>query len=191
MRKWFFIALALALAGCGGGSSEWHGLSVPEGGFAILMRGQPQYFPQQFDTPAGKLSAYLYSSDRPDAYFAVGYTDYPLALAVGAEPDKVFAGARDTWLKRIGGTAAMTTPLKLDGKYPGVQFSAAGKYQDRDALLEGRLYLVDQRLYQIIALSLPGEIQQAVVIRYFESFKLIPVEYPEKFTIKPPAVDKK
>ncbi len=191
MKKWLFMVLALALAGCGGGSSEWQTLRVPEGGFAILMRGQPVYFPQQLDTPVGKLSAYLYSSDRPDAYFAVGYTDYPLALAVGAEPDKVFAGARETWLKRIGGATAITTPLKLDGKYPGVQFTATGKYQERDAVLEGRLYLVDQRLYQIVALSRPGEIQQAVVNRYFESFKLIPVEYTEKLQIKPPTVDKK
>ena len=37
MRKWLLIALALALAAGCGGTSEWHVLSVPEGGFAILM----------------------------------------------------------------------------------------------------------------------------------------------------------
>ena len=88
-------------------------------------------------------------------------------------------------------TGGTTLPLKLEGKYPGVQFSTTGKYQDRDTLLEGRLYLVDQRLYQIVALSRPGEIAQAVVNRYFNSFKLIPVEYTEKVQIKPPPVDKK
>jgi hypothetical protein len=186
MRKLGLALIFLAiLAGCGP-ASEWRELAVPEGGFAILMRGQPQYFPQQLDTPAGKMSAYLYSSDRPDAYFAVGYTDFPLALAVGAAPDKIFAGARDTWVKRIDGTPGRLTPLKLAGKYPGVHFTAEGKYRDREAVVEGRLYLVDQRLYQMVAISEKGAIAQGVVNRFLASFRLMPVVYTEKMQIKPP-----
>ena len=188
MRKLGLAVLCLAaLAGCGS-RSEWQELAVSEGGFAILMRGAPEYFPQQLDTPAGKMSAYLYSSDRPDAYFAVGYTDYPLALAVGAAPERIFAGARETWIKRIGGKPGPVTPLELAGKYPGVHFSAEGKYKDREAVVEGRLYLVDQRLYQIVAISEKGAIAQGVVNRYLESFRLIPVVYTEKMQIKPPSV---
>lgn len=186
MRKGLVIALWIVLAAGCGKPSEWRELSDSDGGFAILMRGQPHYFPQQLDTPAGKLSAYLYSSDRPDAFFAVGYTDYPLALAVGAAPEKVFAAARETWLKRVNATGGTPVPLKLAGKYPGMQFTAVGTYQDRPAILEARMYLVDQRLYQIVALSRRGEVPQGVVNRYFESFRLIPVTYTEKIQIKPP-----
>lgn len=188
MRKLGLLVLCLAaLAGCGP-RSEWRELTVPEGGFAILMRGAPEYFPQQLDTPAGKMSAYLYSSDRPDAYFAVGYIDYPLALTVGAVPEKIFAGVRDTWVKRIDARPGPLTPLTLAGKYPGVQFTAEGKYKDRGAVVEGRLYLVDQRLYQIVAISEKGAIAQGVINRFLESFRLIPVVYTEKVQIKPPPV---
>ena len=186
MRKLLWLVLCLiALAGCGS-QSEWQELAVSDGGFAILMRGPPHYVSQQLDSPAGKMSAHLYSSDRPDAYFAVGYTDYPLAIVVSSAPDPIFAGARDTWVKRIKGTLVSTSPLELAGKYPGIQFTAQGVYQDRETLVEGRLYLVDQRLYQIVAMTRKGEIAQGVVNRYLDSFRLIPVTYTERLLIKPP-----
>lgn len=186
MRRLLWLALCLtALAGCGS-PSEWQELAVSDGGFAILMRGPPQYVSQQLDSPAGRMSAHLYSSDRPDAYFAVGYTDYPLALAVSSAPDPIFNGARDTWVKRINGKLVSTRPLKLAGKYPGIQFTAQGTYQDRETIIEGRLYLVDQRPYQIVAMTRKREIAQGVVNRYLDSFRLIPVTYTERMLIKPP-----
>lgn len=186
MRKLLWLALCVGvLAGCGS-RSEWQELVISDGGFAILMRGPPQYVSQQLDSPPGRMSAHLYSSDRPDAYFAVGYTDYPLAIAVTSAPDPIFEGARDTWVKRIKGNLVSTSPLKLAGKYPGVQFTAQGTYQDRPTLIEARLYLVDQRLYQIVAMTRQGEIAQGVVNRYLDSFRLIPVTYTERLLIKPP-----
>ena len=188
MKKLASLALCLTvLAGCTP-ASEWRELAVSDGGFAVLMRGPPLYTPQRLDTPAGKMSAHLYRSDRPDAYFAVGYTDYPIALAVGSDPAMALAGSRDTWVKRINGKLVSSSPLKLAGKHPGMQFTAEGRYQDRPAIVEGRLYLVDQRLYQVIALTRKGEIPQGVVNRYLESFRLIPVTYTEHIQIKPPPV---
>ena len=94
------------LAACGG--SEWRDLEVSEGAFAVLMRGPPHYVRQDIDTPAGKMTAHLYSSDRPDAYYAVGYVDYPLALVTGAPPEQLFATVRDTWVRRIQGKLVAT-----------------------------------------------------------------------------------
>jgi hypothetical protein len=68
-----------------------------------------------------------------------------------------------------------------------MHFTAEGTYQDRPATIEGRFYLVDQRMYQLVALTRKGEISQGVVNRYFDSFKLIPVTYTEHVKIKPPA----
>src|ERR1700754_999928 len=87
------LAAALVLS-CG--QSEWQSMQVSEGGFRVLMRGQPNFTKQDLDTPVGKMTAHLYSSDRPASYYAVGYSDYPLALVVGQDPYQVFEGVRDT-----------------------------------------------------------------------------------------------
>jgi hypothetical protein len=213
---------AAALAACG--ASEWQSLEVSEGAFAVLMRGQPHYVKQDIDTPAGKMTAHLYSSDRPDAYYAVGYVDYPLALVTGVPPEKLFANVRDTWVRRIQGKlTASDDTLKLEGKYPALEFWAEGTNArgsklaakaDADApgnapakpnapakadppanadapakpvatFVQARLYLVDQRLYQVIAMGRKGEVPQGDVNRYLKSFRLIPQSEVGSIKIEP------
>lgn len=127
----FVFVLAGALGACT--RSEWRELPVNDGGFGVLMRGEPHYPRQQLDTPAGKLFAHLYSSDRPDSYFMVGYTDYPLALVVGTAPEQLFSGVRETWVQRIDGKlTANDSSIKLAGKYPDTEFQAADKINGLD-----------------------------------------------------------
>lgn len=174
MRSWLLVVLAVAvavLAACG--RTEWQELPIREGGFSVLMRPQPQYARQQMDTPAGKVPAHLYSSARGDSFFAVGYSDYPLSQVVGGAPDTLFNHVRDTWVKRIDGTLVRASPIKLAGQYPGIEFSAEGKFKGADTILDARLYLVDQRLYQVIAMGRKGEVSQGIVNRFLDSFKLI------------------
>src|SRR5687768_1216472 len=150
VRRRSLLALCIVvLAGCTPG--EWEKLEISEGGFSVLMRRQPSYAKMPVDTPAGRAAAHLYSSDRPDAYFAVGYSDYPLAAVVGASPEPLFAGIRDTWIRRIGGRLLISSPVRLQRKYPGLEFTAEGRVNDADTFLHARVYLVDQRLYQVVA----------------------------------------
>lgn len=171
-RAAFTVLILLALASCA--QSEWQELTINEGGFSVLMRGQANYARQPMDTPAGRMVGHLYSSDRPDGYFAVGYSDYPIAHVIGSPPQEVLTGVRDTWVKRVDGKLTMTGSIEIGGKYPGVEFVAEGKVKGADTFLHGRLYLVDQRLYQVIALARKGEMPQGVVNRFLRSFKLIP-----------------
>jgi hypothetical protein len=172
MRALFAAVIFVVLAACGG--SQWQELALSDAGFTVLMRGQPNYARQQVDTPAGKMQAHLYSSDRPDSYFAVGYSDYPLKLVVGVPPQQVLSGVRDTWVRRIDGKVITEdNGVKLARKYPGLEFTARGTVNGADTFLQARLYLVDQRLYQLIALGRTSEMPQGVVNRFLNSFRLI------------------
>ena len=180
------ILVAAFLTACTRAGSDWRELAVHEGGFSILMRGQPEYVRQTLDTPAGKMDAHLYSSDHPDAYFAVGYSDYPLSLVLGGSPQALFAGVRDTWVQRLEGRLVSTDDRISVGTYPGYAFSAEGKARGADAFLDARLYLVDQRLYQIVAISRKQAVSQGVVNRYLNSFKLIDAAQIGSVRIEPP-----
>lgn len=183
-RRIAFVVVALLLAACT--RSEWQELAVSEGGFAVLMRGQANYARQQVETPAGKTYAHLYSSDRPDAFFAVGYSDYPLAHVMGTRPEEILSGVRDTWVKRVEGKLSVNSPAKLAGRYPGIEFAADGKVKGEETFLQGRLYLVDQRLYQVIALGRKGEVSQGVLNRFLSSFRLIPASDTGMIHLAPP-----
>ena len=181
------VLLALCATAVSCGRSEWRTIDVAEGAFRVLMPGQPHIANQQFETPAGRMSAHLYSSDRPAAYYAVGYSDYPLAFALGENPDKIFNGVRDTWLRRIGGR--LTGPVRkltLAGKYPGLEFTAEGKAKGADAFMQARLFLVDQRLYQVIAMGRKNEVPQGDINRFLNSFALVPTADVGTLPVKPP-----
>ena len=179
------LTCAAIVAACGG--SQWRELEVSEGAFSVLMRGQAHYARQDLNGPGGRMTAHLYSSDRPDSYFAVGYVDYPLVMVSGAAPQQLFSGVRDTWVRKIHGKlVASDSTLKLAGKYPGLEFLAEGtsapasSASQKDApakpvatFIQARLYLVDQRLYQVIAMGRKGEVPQGEVNRYLNSFRLV------------------
>src|ERR1700760_43690 len=131
------LGFALCCATATHSAPEWQPLQVSEGGFKVLMRADPLYAKQDLDTPAGRMTAYLYSSDRPISYYAVGYSDYPLSLMIGENPQKVFSGVRDTWVRRIQGRLVGTeNKLRRAGAYPGLEFTAEGKAKGKDAFLQ-------------------------------------------------------
>jgi hypothetical protein len=179
------LLLACALpAACG--KSDWSELTIPEGGFRVLMRSEPHYVKQELDTPAGKMTAFLYSSDRVSSYYAVGYSDYPLALVVGTDPAQIFSGVRDTWVRRIGGRLVRSdSKLKLGGSYPGLEFEAEGRANGADAFVQARIYMVEQRLYQVIAMGRKNEVPQGEINRFLDSFRLVPVGETRSLEIRP------
>jgi hypothetical protein len=180
------LLLVLSLFATACGQSEWRSLEVSDGGFRVLMRGQPQVAKQDLDTPAGRMTAYLYSSDRPSSYYAVGYSDYPLALIVAQDPQKLFTGVRDTWVRRIGGRlVSADRKLTLAGRYPGLEFTAEGNARGAAAFVQARLYLVDQRLYQVIAMGRKNEVPQGEVNRFVNSFEIVPTSEVGTLQIKP------
>ena len=183
LLAFFLCALSLSC-----GQSEWRPMEVSEGGFRVLMRGQPNVARQNVPTPAGAMTAYLYSSDRPLSYYAVGYTDYPLALVVGEDPYKVLEGVRDTWVRRIGGRrVAADSKLTLAGQYPGLEFTAESDGKDTPTFVQARVFLVDQRLYQVIVRGRKNAVPQGEVNRFLNSFELVPTSEVGTLQLKPSA----
>jgi hypothetical protein len=178
------LAAALALAACA--PSEWQELVIRDGGFSVLMRGAPLYDRREIATPAGTIVAHLYSSDRPDSVVAVGYSDYPLALVLQAGAGPLLAGVRDTWVRRVNGRLTRSDDgLRIDGRHPGVEFVADGTVNGRPAFVHARLYLVEQRLYQVVVMGSAAEVPQGVVNRYLHSFRLVPQQDVTRMTVEP------
>lgn len=166
----YLAAFALLLAACGGPS--WQELKAPDGGFRVLMRGDPQVEKRDLDTPIGKITGHWYSTERNDAVFGVGYADYPADFVQNAPPRQIFTIVREGWLKRIDGTLqGDMTDIRAEG-HPGIEFMASGKFNGRDAYLKGRFYLVGNRLYQVVAFGDKDKVSRSDIDQFMGSFKL-------------------
>jgi hypothetical protein len=169
---WPVLAFALFLAaGCG--DPNWREIASPDGGFRIRMNGAPRVEERNVETPAGKITGHWYSVEGKDSVFGVGYADYPRQLLQLAPPRNMFSGVRDSWLKRIEGRLdGNATDILLEGKWTGMEFAARGRLEGREAWMRGRLYLVDNRLYQIIVFGNKETIPAPEINRFMGSFKV-------------------
>ena len=166
--------LAGAALSCGCTPSTWREVDSPDGGFRILMQGDPRVANNVLDTPLGKINASWYSIEANDSAFGVGYADYPEAVTRGT-PRELFTVVRESWVKRISGTLQGDgTDIKLDNQYPGMEFIALGKLNNRDAYVRGRFYLVGNRLYQVVVFGTKSAMPISDINQFLGSFKLVP-----------------
>ena len=169
--RWIALVFLLLAAACS--DPSWREVASSDGGFRIRMHGDPRVEQRSVDTPAGKITGHLYSLEGKDSVYAVGFADYPRQILQASHPASMFSGVRDSWLKRIDGQLeGKTTDIRLDGKWHGMEFAARGRLAGRDAWMRGRLYLVDNRLYQLIVFGSRETIPLSDINQFMGSFKV-------------------
>jgi hypothetical protein len=181
--------IAALVAACS--DPGWQELNIPDGGFRIMGQGPPLVEKHELATPVGTIIAHWYSIGTRDAAYGVGYADWPEQVIRATEPRKIFSILREGWIKRIDGKLQGDgTDIKLENKYPGMEFIAWGKLKDRDAYVRGRFYLVDNRLYQVVVFGNKSAMPASDINRFLNSFKLAPRRETQEITIGPPKDEK-
>ncbi len=151
----------------------WVTFSSEEGGFTMLLPKQPKEQRQPITTAAGSVDTIMYIAEVGNTAFGAGFSDFP-ASASHADPQTVLAGARDGAAKNVNGTVIDEKPIELDG-HPGLEIAVeipAGAAVPGGAMYRGRLYLVNNRLYQVIYVALKKDENSAEYQKLFDSFQL-------------------
>ena len=171
-RNIVMIVCVLLLAACSGTSPEWKDFASEKGKFSIGMPATPKESSQSVDTAAGKIDLTMFTAQLGSAAYLVSYSDYPEEMMNSADPLKVLDGALDGSVTNFSGKVLSSTDITLDGN-PGKEFNAEGKVTNPgDGSLRGRIYLVKNRLYQIIVVGLKDKTPATDIDKYLQSFKL-------------------
>ncbi len=152
---------------------EWQTFSSAEGGFTLLLPGNPQEQRQPVSTAAGSADAIMYITEVGGTAFGVGYSDFP-GSAAKADPQAVLKGARDGAVKNVNGTLVGEKPIELAG-HPGLEIAVempAGAAVPGGAIYRAQLYLVGNRLYQVIYVALKKGDDPDDYQKLFDSFQL-------------------
>jgi len=135
-----------------------------EGDFSVLFPGEPERKMQKLDTGIGKLEFVLYSAETRKAAFAVGYVDYPEDMIT----DNMLDDARDDIVKKVKGTLESEKVLDYHG-HVGREFEI--KVQEQ-ATVKARVFLIDDRLYQIMVISGSERIIKTRGSKFLDSFEV-------------------
>lgn len=170
-RLLLLAAVAALVAACG---PPWQEVTTPDGGFRILMRGDPRVEKRDLDTPIGPVTGNWYATELKESVFGVGYSDFPAQIVGSMAPQRMFMTVRESWVKRINGRLQGDgTDIKLDKVHPGMEFIARGQLKGHDVYLRGRLYLVGNRLYQVIVFGRKDTLPLSDINKFLTSFDLV------------------
>lgn len=194
MKNKFFAVMGfamLALAACGGSAPaataapKAAATAAPaptatalklftseEGKFSVWMPGEPKKSSQTVDTSGMKIDVTFYTLEVGTGAYLMSINDYPANLVQTANPQLILDGARDGGLQNVNATLVNETKIEKDG-FPGRDVTAKANVQGKDYTLRIRIYLVSNRLYQLMVLTEPGKIPDGDIAKFMDSFKLL------------------
>lgn len=174
LRIGLAVVVFIAVAACQPtASNSWQTFTSKEGGFTLLLPGEPQEHKQSVNTVAGSVDYIADITQVGNSAFGAGYSDYP-ENAMQADPQTMLAGARDGAAKNINGTVTDQKPIELAG-HPGLEITVempGSANAPGGGIFRAHLYLVGRRLYQVIYVTLKADENPADYQKLFDSFHL-------------------
>ena len=180
-RGWSTLfAFALLLAACSEGL-EWRETRLAHA--AVLLPGRAQTLTRAVPFEGQTLAVTMTSTGVGAAMFAIGEVELPPQVAGDAAAQaRVIAYFRDALLRNIGGTVnasgaeALVLPPGSSHRFvQGQSVQAQGHTADgRPAALAARFFIVDDRLFQLVALGGDGGVGSQALDTFFTSFRPLP-----------------
>jgi hypothetical protein len=179
-RRGLAAAVALAVLGAAGCSPRFNFREVrlAEARCVISLPDKPQTVQRELDFNGRRVTMDMTSTGVGPTLFALGVAQLPPEAVAPAQLDATVAWFRDGLLRNVGGTLTGTTTVGLAAPVgrtvrTAQAVTARGRIgADRKAVLAARFYVVDDRLYQVVALGAEDEIPSDVVDTFFDSFRL-------------------
>lgn len=169
-RFWIPVVFALGSAALAVQGAKWSPFKSAEGKFSISLPGTPQTQSQPVNTAVGEvqMNLFIVPIGNETVYF-VAFSDYPADKMKNASSDKVLNGCRDGMVGNQKGTMTSDKAFKLGG-VPGRDFAWKGG-NDFDGM--ARIYLKQNRLYQVMVLRKKGTPLSKDFTKFFASFKIL------------------
>jgi len=170
MRLPFVVLLVTVMAASARGDDlpEWKEFVAKEGQFKVSMPGTPRQKKLDTESDFGKGVLYMNVVEAGKTMYAANYCDFP-AEVKKATLKQVYDSSRDGAVANMDGKLSSEKDFKL-GKHPGREIRidvAEGK-----RLFRVRVYLVDQRLYQVVVFGTPEAATSKEADKFLDSFKL-------------------
>ena len=161
---------ALVLAGC---ASKLKVFRSAAGNFSVKAPVLLAEQSQPIDASGGKLEAHTYLAENDDIVYVAAYTTFSAELIASSDSEEQLNNARDSMVQSVGGILLLETRQPL-GDYPGRELVVNILLSDgTDGIMKARVYLVKNRLYQVMVLVPRTEMEDESITNFLESFKLI------------------
>jgi hypothetical protein len=176
-RRLLAAVLALAAGGCSP-RFNFREVVLAQARCVIALPDRPQTVQREVDFAGQPVAMRMTSTGVGATLFALGVAQLPAAALAPDRIEATVAWFRDGLVRNVQGRLTDSRPLTLAAPRgrtvrAAVAASAEGRLGGgRRAKLAARFYVVDDLLYQLVALGAEGEIPDTVRDTFFQSFRL-------------------
>jgi hypothetical protein len=143
------------------------------GRFTVVSPVSLKETPETVDTPAGKVNAYMFSGEREGkALFAIVYADYPETMVTSSNRDKIVEGAARGAVSNVNGKLIASNKVSVSGNSGREVVAQIKSGNGQEGTLKSRVFLVKNRLYQVMTIAAQNEAGSAELDNFLTSFKL-------------------
>jgi hypothetical protein len=156
------------LAGCK--QVPWVEFKSTDGNFSVLMPGTPTASVQSVTTQSGKIDVHFYTLTTGKTAYMVSYADYPASIFQTTPIKSILDGLRDGAVKNSQGRLIDEADIALgtfQGRDLNVESSAGAN------VMRAHLFVVSQRVYQVIVITEKGRASSADITKFLGSFQLL------------------
>jgi hypothetical protein len=166
-KAWILSAL-LAVAGAGPAEKLF---VSPEGRFAVRFPSVPAATKHTLNTPAGPVAllGFTVTDKAKSMGYAVLYSDIPLKPGQAVDPDRMLGAGVFALADRPENRLVEDRLISLDGN-PGREVVVE---QSEQVLVKARIYVVGQRLYQVIVIAPKAKGFPPEAAAFLDSFRLL------------------
>ena len=166
------LLIAMLLSACGGNQPQAY--VSEEGGFQIMTPLPLEESTQSVDSELGPIEVHFFMAELSNRAYMVGYSDYPEDFIAQSDPQVLLDGARDGAVGNINGKLVSEFKISLADQYPGRELVVTALLdEDTEGTLKGRMYLVNNRLYQIMVVAPSGDMSTQAMDDFINSFTLL------------------
>jgi len=140
-----------------------------DGRFKVNFSGTPEVSNESVPTEVGNIEMYMFMYEKSITEAEmIAYSDYPSDLVAASNTDDMLQGAKEGAVGNLGATITAEKEITY-GKYKGLEFKA----NSTQFYVNYKIFLVNNRLYQIAIMRDGSYASQENVDKFFNSFELI------------------
>lgn len=143
------------------------------GRFAVMAPVPLKETTQSIKGKFGKVEMHMFMGQQGDTCYIVSYADFPPKQAHQPDPEKVLDGGRNGMVSNANGKLVFENKITLQGN-PGRELVIDAK--DRSGAkgtVKARLFLVKNRLYEVMVAAPKGGISGLQMDDFLKSFRLL------------------
>lgn len=152
-------------------SEEWREFSSSEGGFSVLMPGDPTKKIETVNTMFGPIDTPVFSLVQKDAIYAVTYCEYPATLVQASTPDAILDNVFNS--VKASGKLIGESIISLNG-CPGRELEVELEPEESDVLvtMKIRMFMIDNRICRAMVATPKGRATSEDAMKFLDSFKV-------------------